>query len=82
MDLDRLADLLTELGASSDLAEAARAANTANQVLAMAQDESLALANAVASDARRTALATLAGETEVEVLIFDREARLVGRANA
>ena len=38
-------------------------------------------ADSVATHARQTALATLAGKTEVEVLIFDRQGRLAGRSH-
>ena len=52
-------------------------ANT-GQVLAAAGD--LGLGDLVAARAREVALATLAGETDVEVCIFDRDGGLVGHA--
>ncbi len=80
VDLDWLAGLLGELGAEASLQAQVRGANTANQVLELARQAGLPLADAVARKARATALDVLDGETHVEVLIFDRRGRLVGRA--
>lgn len=82
VDLDWLAERLAELDAEPRLVAGARAANTAGEVLGLARAAGLALGDAVARHARQTALGVLDGETEVEVLIFDREGRLVGRADA
>jgi hypothetical protein len=38
----------------------------------------LALGDTIARQAREVALATLAGDTEVEVMIFEREGNLIG----
>ncbi len=81
VDLDWLADVLGELGADAELRERARGANTANQVLEMARQAGLPLADALARKARATALEVLDGRTEVEVLIFDRAGTPVGRAD-
>ena len=80
VDLDWIAERLVELGASPDLAEACRQANTANEVLSSSRREGVVLADALAERARETALGLLAGETHVEVLIFDRQGELVGRS--
>ncbi len=80
VDLDWLAGLLGDLGAAAPLIEAVRGANTAGQVLELARQAGLPLADAVAQKARATALGVLDGETRVEVLIFDRQGGLVGRA--
>ncbi len=80
VDLDWLADRLGDLGAEAHLQDEARGANTANQVLELARQAGLPLADAVAQKARATALGVLDGETRVEVLIFDRQGGLVGRA--
>ena len=82
VDLNWLAAQLAALGAGPELAAKARAANTAGEVLDLARGADLPLADAIAGHARRTALGVLDGETEVEVLIFDREGRLAGRADA
>lgn len=81
LDFDVLAGWLAELGADAALVEAARAANTGAQVLAMAQGAGLALGDLVARRARDSALAALAGGTAVEVLAVDRQGNLAGRAD-
>ncbi len=80
VDMDWLADRLSEAGGDERLAAAARAANTANQVLHMARDAGLALGDLVARQARETALDVTGPDAgiAVEVLIVDREGRIVG----
>ena len=80
VDREALATLIETLGGRSVLIEHARTANTAAEVLRAARQAGLPLGNAVATRARETALATLAGKIAVEVLIFDREGELVGHA--
>ena len=82
VDIAGLAELLADLGGSEELVEAARAAASAGEVLERAQDAGLDLARAVACRAREVALAALAGETDVEVLVFAREGGLLGRAGS
>ncbi|MEX2631684.1 MAG: cobalt-precorrin-5B (C(1))-methyltransferase [Tistlia sp.] len=83
VDFAWLAERLAELGAAEALVAQARAANTASQVLALAQGEGLPLAEAVAERARATALGVL-GETPVavELLIVDRQGEVVARAGS
>ena len=80
VDKDWLAERIAELGGATELGSLARRANTAAEVLAAAEQAGLALGEAVASRAREVALGVLAGETAVEVMVFDRGGRLVGRA--
>jgi len=82
VELDDLAAILAGLGATDAVGQAAAAANTANQVLELARQAGLGLGDEIARRARAVALDTLGGETEVEVevVIFDRKGRLVGRA--
>jgi cobalt-precorrin-5B (C1)-methyltransferase len=80
VDFDLLAASLAALGAAPGLVAEARSANTAKQVLDLATAAGLPLADAVAARARETALGLLDGETAVEVLIFDRQGELAGRA--
>jgi cobalt-precorrin-5B (C1)-methyltransferase len=75
-----LADMLGSLGAPPAAVATARKANTAAEVLDIAEQHGLALGDLVARQARETALATLAGDTAVEVAVFDREGGLVGHA--
>ncbi|MBK4721847.1 cobalt-precorrin-5B (C(1))-methyltransferase [Azospirillum sp. YIM DDC1] len=79
VDLDWLADRMAELGAAPDTVAEARAANTAAQVLAIAKEAGLPLADRVAALAQRTALDTLDGApVAVEVLVTDRQGNIVG----
>ena len=80
VDIARLAAMLAELGASPDLVERARAAAGAGETLALAREAALPLADVVAQRARATALAALAGETAVDVVVFARDGALLGRA--
>ena len=81
VDNDWLATRLAELGADTDLQEQTRVANTANQVLELARQAGLPLGDAVAKRARAVALEVLDGETQIEVLIFNRQGEKVGRAD-
>ncbi|MGY0778707.1 cobalt-precorrin-5B (C(1))-methyltransferase [Azospirillum argentinense] len=79
VDLDWLADRMAELGAAPDTVAEARAANTAAQVLSIAKETGLPLADRVAALAQRTALETLDGApVAVEVLVTDRQGTIVG----
>jgi len=85
VDFDLLAATLGELGAPEALIAEARGANTAKQVLDLANAAGLPLADAVAARARDVALGLLADkegpcETAVEVLVFDRTGNLAGKA--
>ncbi len=81
VDLDWLAERVAELGGPAGLVEAVRGANTANQVLELARQGGLPLADRVAALAREAALGVLRGETRVEVLIVNRQGDFVGRAD-
>lgn len=55
-------------------------AASAAAILEIARARDLPLGNAVARQARAVALATLAGGTDVETILFDRAGHIVGRA--
>ncbi|MBM3601561.1 MAG: cobalt-precorrin-5B (C(1))-methyltransferase [Alphaproteobacteria bacterium] len=80
VDVPALADALASLGAQQATVAAARAAGSAGEVLTLAGAFGRPLADLVARRARETALATLAGSTDVDVVIFDRQGQLIGRA--
>ncbi len=82
VDFPALAVMLGELGADGKAAARAGAANTASQVLAEAGALGAPLASLVAARAREVALATLSGDTEVEVVIFDRAGTVIGHAGS
>ncbi|MBK1838134.1 cobalt-precorrin-5B (C(1))-methyltransferase [Azospirillum sp. YIM B02556] len=81
VDFDWLAERLADLGAGPELVVGARGANTAAQVLGMADAAGLALADHVAELARRAAQDVLEdAPVAVEVLVTDRQGRIVGSA--
>jgi cobalt-precorrin-5B (C1)-methyltransferase len=80
VDVPALAAWLAEHGAESTLIDHVRGAGTANQVLQLAMDGGLPLADEVARRARRVALGQLDGASALEVLIFDRNGALIGSA--
>ncbi|GJD50942.1 Cobalt-precorrin-5B C(1)-methyltransferase [Methylobacterium crusticola] len=81
VDLAWLAGRLAEAGADPDLARQAAAANTALAVLDLARARDLPLADVVARHAWATAARALSGSgIALEVVVFDRDGWLVGRA--
>jgi cobalt-precorrin-5B (C1)-methyltransferase len=81
VDFDWLAERVAELGGAAALVERVRGANTASQVLAETRGTVPGLGDRIAALARDAALKTLRGaEIAVEVVIFDRDGEVVGRA--
>lgn len=81
IDMTDLAATAERAGADTRTARAIAEANTAMQALQLAAGAGVPLADAMAGRARGAAMAALAGDTAVDVLIFDRAGRLVGRAD-
>ncbi len=81
VDLDQIAEWLREAGASETLVEEAKQANTAQQILELAQSAHIDLAAAIAERARLAAAKTLAGSgIALDVVVFDRDGNLSGRS--
>jgi cobalt-precorrin-5B (C1)-methyltransferase len=81
VDLAELANVAAAAGGSAALCERIIAANTTAEAFAHAQAEGIALGDLVAQAARETAADLVAGSNiAVEVVVFDREQNLVGRA--
>lgn len=80
VDLEALATLLGTLGAPATEREAARQANTANEVLGRAVQAGLPLADAVAERARQVVADEVGPSVAAEVLVVDRAGAIVGRA--
>ena len=80
VDRKALAAMLASLGADAETAAKAEGANTAAEVIETAQSLGLPLGDLIAQQAREAALATLAGGTEVEVMIVDAQGKPVGHA--
>jgi len=80
-DLDVLADVARGAGAGPGLAGALRSANTVAHAFELAQQEGLALGDAVAREAQKVAaeVVTHAG-ISVEIIVFDREGQMRGRS--
>ena len=55
-------------------------ANTAAQAFGLAEQDGIGLGERIAGRARRTAAGALGHEAGLEVAMFDREGRIVGRA--
>jgi len=81
VDLDWLAGQVADLGADADLAARCRGANTAMEVLSLAAGAGLPLADRVAARARQAASDITGDAVAIEVLIYDRQGGLVGRAS-
>lgn len=82
LDLNDLADRARRAGADGDLCAKIKVANTGMEALELCQSAQIPIADVMALGAREMARATLAGGTEVEVLIYDRQGVLVGRSDA
>jgi len=81
VDLPQLAELARAQGGSAQLRTAIIGANTAAQAFALAQAEHVALGDAVARAAQHAAMEIVEGRPiAIEVVLFDREQNLVGRA--
>jgi len=81
VDLGVLAALAEKAGGSRQLCERILASNTAAEAFSHAEAEKIALGDEVARAAFETAAAVVAGQpVEVEIVVFDRDGRLVGHA--
>jgi cobalt-precorrin-5B (C1)-methyltransferase len=81
VDLAALAKFASDAGGGTDVERRILAANTAAQAFAVAQAAGIALGDRVAQAAQMTAVQVIAGtEIAVEVMLFDRDQNLVGRA--
>ncbi len=81
VEIAALAETLRALGAKSGLVEQAQAANTANEVLGLAIQAHLPLADAIADRARWVAMEAVRNRgIEMSILIVDRQRRIVGSA--
>jgi cobalt-precorrin-5B (C1)-methyltransferase len=81
VDMAALRATLQQVGSDDGSMVNALKAVSAGAILEIARDRALPLGDAVARQARAVALATLAGGTAVEVILFDRAGTIVGRAD-
>jgi cobalt-precorrin-5B (C1)-methyltransferase len=82
VDMQDLANIAAQAGADMATSERIADANTAMEALQIATDSEIPLAMSIAGRARSTAMAALAGDTNVNVTIFDRSGNLVARTGA
>jgi cobalt-precorrin-5B (C1)-methyltransferase len=81
VDLATLAQLAQSAGATTALCERIVAANTAAEAFALAEADNVALGEVVASAAKTAAARVVEGQDiAIEVVIFDRDGRLMGRS--
>jgi cobalt-precorrin-5B (C1)-methyltransferase len=81
VDLPALAEFAVAAGGSAELAARIVGANTTAQAFAQASAEGIALGDAVATTAWQTAARVIADtEIALEIVLFDRDGKLVGRA--
>jgi cobalt-precorrin-5B (C1)-methyltransferase len=81
VELPTLAELAQGAGGSAALAQRIVASNTAAEAFGHAAADGIALGDAVARAAQATATRVVEGSgTAIEIVLFDRDGRLVGRA--
>ena len=81
VDLAALAGFADAAGGSADLRARILASNTAAEAFDHARHDGIALGDAVAQAARAVAAQVVAGKPiEIEIVLFDRDGGLVGRA--
>ncbi len=81
VDAGALAALAAELGGFPELVDRIETANTTAEVFALAALDNIPLGDAIAASAWKTAAGVLYGVgIALEVLVFDREGRIAGRA--
>lgn len=81
VDMEKLADAAAHFGADNALISKVRAANTAMEAFEHCRDADIPLADVIARQARETAMASLAGETEIDVIVYDRAGNRVGTSD-
>ena len=80
IDLNALASLAATLGASEELQQKMANANTSVEALSFAQEQNLALANAICQQALDFARQYIPHHIELEVWAIDRKGQFVGKA--
>ncbi|MSP81754.1 MAG: cobalt-precorrin-5B (C(1))-methyltransferase [Alphaproteobacteria bacterium] len=77
-----LAGLARDLGENADLARDLAAVAGGGEALVIARAAGVDIASPVAARARATALATLSGETRLDVVVVDRDGTVIAHAGA
>lgn len=72
VDFDRLAKVAGSRGAAQDIQAAIESANTAMEAFDICKVSGVDLAHGIALEARETAMASVAGEIEINIILYDR----------
>jgi cobalt-precorrin-5B (C1)-methyltransferase len=80
VDHAQLAQWVRELGADAQTCDAVRTANTANQILEIARQAELSIADYVADKAKQCAEKVARAGVDIEVIVIDRSGAVVGRS--
>ncbi len=81
VDMIALAGEASALGATPDVIARIETANTALEAHTIASEHGIDLAQRIAVRARERTLATLSGGVSVDVIVFDRNGKLIGHAH-
>ena len=72
VDFDQLAKSAGVRGASDEIQAAIASANTAMEAFGICKESNIDLAHGIAREARETAMASVAGEIDVNIILYDR----------
>lgn len=81
VDLGSLAELAATKGADKALQDRISNANTAMEAFELCKDANVDLGEAIARGARETAMASVAGDVAVAIIVYDRTGNRVGAAD-
>ena len=81
INMNKLADLISEIGGSGALFKAVKKANTGLHVFEMCENEDIEISTQIARTAKEVVLASLGASIKVDILIFNRKGKLVGKSD-
>lgn len=81
VDMKKLADAARKHGGTKNLADAIHGANTAMEAFELCRQANVPLADVIARQARETAMASLAGDTDVGIIVYNRAGERVGTSH-
>ena len=79
--MNKLANLIRDIGGSETLFKAVKNANTGLHVFEMCQNQNLNISNHIAQLAKEVVLASLGVHIKVDILVFGRSGKLEGRSD-
>lgn len=79
VDLKKVADMAERIGADTGLRNQIENANTAMEAFQLCQAANIELGTAIARGARETAMASMAGDVVIDIIVYDRVGNCVGR---